>query len=268
MARADTSILQVFGDIVDAFGRLIKIYPDTCEGRRDQAKFKADLAYTNAVNNANRVLKICKKNAQDLASLLLCDTDYNDSITGATAAHDSAYAAADALCAGSSQAFTSASASASRQQLGVQLASISAYPTPPLPSRHFLPPPPTVRLVGAGLAIPIIGEILCYGAVCLGTVAICIANNEPIRCPDWGEFNDDVALWTAYLALLLVCQAALDAAVLKHQLAAAISDPNDEAARFNRDADLNLARAKYEACIIMALDQYLKNGGKPSNERQ
>ena len=266
MARADTSILQVFGDIIDAFGRLIKIYPDTCEGRRDQAKDKADIALTNAVNKADRVLKICTNNAQDLASKRLCNTDYNKAITGAKAAHDSAYAAADALCAGSSQSFTSASASASRQQLGVQLATVAEFSRlEPLPSRHFLPPPPTVGLVGAGLAIPI-GEILCYGAACVGTVAICIANNEPIKCPDWGEFNDDLALWTAYLAFLLVCQAAYDFALAVHAASVFAAENSEDIAK--ADAALADAMDIYDACALAAYEEYLKNGGKPRNERQ
>ena len=266
MARADTSILEVFGDIVDTFGRLIKIFPDTCEGRRDQAKFKADIAFSNAVKAANKTRAYCHAHAQDLTSHRLCDTDYNTSITGATTAHDSAYAAADALCAGSSQAFTSASAS--RQQLGVQgvqIATAVAFPRPePLPSRHFLPPPPTVRLTGIAIAVG--AEVICYGLACLGTVAICLSNNGPIRCPDWGEFNDDVALWTAYLALLLVCQADYDFALAAHAAAVFSAENSEDIAK--ADAALADAMDIYDACALAAYEEYLKNGGKPKNERQ
>ena len=270
--------LQVFRDIWEDTGSRFKLWPDTCEGRRDKAKWDANRAYNEALRKASAVKAYCEGNAQDSVSRGLCASDYGSSVSAATLAHIAAIEAADALCTGSSQAFTSVSTSRQelqeqlQKQLGVQLNPSRIIATKielaikrEQQKQFANGPRPIFGLATAGLAIPI-GEVFCYGAACLGTVAICIANNEPIRCPGWDEFNDDVALWTAYLALLLVCQAALDVAELRHSVELMIAQDGADVAA--ADAKYQLALDIYEACVKLAYDEYIEKGGKPRNERQ
>ena len=148
-------------------------------------------------------------------------------------------------------------------------------PTPP-------PPPPTIRLLAnnrAGGPIAIGGGVaLCYGAACVGAVAICLANGRPIKCPDWGEFNDELARWTEYLALLAVCSARWAAAQLQRDLEILVADgianaPGATAAdkleailvRDAADAALLEAFLEFIACVAKADADYQASGGRPTN---
>lgn len=141
------------------------------------------------------------------------------------------------------------------------------------------PPPPTIRLLRnnrnpGGI---VLGEAVCYGIACVGAVAICIANGRPIKCPDWGEFNDELAAWTAYLALLAVCSARWAAAQLQRDLEIMIADgianaPGATAAdkleailvRDAADAALLEAFLEFIACVAKADADYQASGGRPA----
>jgi hypothetical protein len=121
----------------------------------------------------------------------------------------------------------------------------------------------------------VLGEAVCYGIACVGAVAICLANGRPIKCPDWGEFNDELAAWTAYLALLAVCSARWAAAQLQRDLeilvadniAAGGSDADKLEAILVRDAaDAALLQAFLEfiACVAKADADYQASGGRPA----
>ena len=139
------------------------------------------------------------------------------------------------------------------------------------------PPPPTIRLLAnnrAGGPI-VVGGGVCYGLVCAGAVAICLMNNKPIKCPDWGEFNDALAAWLAYIALLAVCAARWAAAQLQRDLeimiaddiAAGGSDADKLEAALVRDAaDAALFQAFLEmiACVAKADADYRASGGRPT----